>query len=244
MKAWASKYGPDGLVVVGVHTPEFAFEHVVSNVRANARRLGVRYPVAIDNDYGTWKRGETVLARGLPDRPERARARVAFGEGAYGTTENAIRTLLAPGRALPAVSHIADPTTTGLLTPRPTSAGARLDRYTGSTIVLRAGRTTTGLPAHLAQALACLRRNLDSRLRSASSPARAPGSDWPTPPATSTSFSAGAALVHVLVDGAPAGVLHVDGDRLYTAAHRRALGSHLLELRLGPGLQAYSFTFG
>ena len=54
----------------------------------------------------------------------------------------------------------------------------------------------------------------------------------------------GRGTVRVLVDGAPAGVLHVDGDRLYTAAHRRVLGSHLLELRLSPGLQAYSFTFG
>src|SRR5262249_35854440 len=54
VEAWAAKYARDGLVVVGVHTPEFAFEHVVSNVRANAQRLGVRYPVAVDNEYGTW----------------------------------------------------------------------------------------------------------------------------------------------------------------------------------------------
>ena len=54
VEAWYSEYNKDGFVVVGVHTPEFAFEHVVSNVRAQAAALGVRYPIAIDNNYNTW----------------------------------------------------------------------------------------------------------------------------------------------------------------------------------------------
>ena len=51
VEAWYKAYAKDGFVVVGVHTPEFAFEHVVSNVRAQAAALGVRYPVAIDDNY-------------------------------------------------------------------------------------------------------------------------------------------------------------------------------------------------
>src|ERR671930_326597 len=54
LEAWDMRYRKAGLVIVGVHTPEFAFEHVVSNVRQATRRLGVRYPVAIDNGYQTW----------------------------------------------------------------------------------------------------------------------------------------------------------------------------------------------
>src|SRR5207244_3513953 len=54
LEAWDRAYRKDGLVIVGVHTPEFAFEHSLSNVRAATRRLGVRYPVALDNDYATW----------------------------------------------------------------------------------------------------------------------------------------------------------------------------------------------
>ncbi|HEY7017804.1 MAG TPA: cytochrome c biogenesis protein/redoxin, partial [Gaiellaceae bacterium] len=54
LEAWDARYRKAGLVIVGVHTPEFAFEHVVSNVRDAARKLGVRYPVAIDDDYKTW----------------------------------------------------------------------------------------------------------------------------------------------------------------------------------------------
>ena len=47
-------YRDKGLVIVGVHTPEFAFESVPSNVRAAIKRLGIRYPVALDPNYGTW----------------------------------------------------------------------------------------------------------------------------------------------------------------------------------------------
>ena len=54
VEAWYREYAKDGFVVVGVHTPEFAFEHVVSNVRAQAAALGVRYPVAVDDNYATW----------------------------------------------------------------------------------------------------------------------------------------------------------------------------------------------
>jgi cytochrome c biogenesis protein CcdA/thiol-disulfide isomerase/thioredoxin len=54
VEAWYKAYEKDGFVVVGVHTPEFAFEHVPSNVAAAAKNLGVQYPIAIDNNYGTW----------------------------------------------------------------------------------------------------------------------------------------------------------------------------------------------
>ena len=55
LEAWDRAYRDAGLVIVGVHTPEFAFEHVPSNVRQQAHALGVEYPVAIDNDFATWR---------------------------------------------------------------------------------------------------------------------------------------------------------------------------------------------
>ena len=54
VESWYNDYKNDGFVVVGVHTPEFAFEHVVSNVRSAVRSLGVDYPVAVDSNYATW----------------------------------------------------------------------------------------------------------------------------------------------------------------------------------------------
>ena len=54
VEAWYKAYQSEGLEVIGVHTPEFSFEHVTSNIKSNAASLGVKYPIAIDNDYGTW----------------------------------------------------------------------------------------------------------------------------------------------------------------------------------------------
>ena len=79
-------------MIVGVHTPEFAFEAVPSNVRSAVKRLGVRYPVALDNDYGTWNAygNQYWPAKYLIDR--RGHVRYAhFGEGDYDVTEENIR---------------------------------------------------------------------------------------------------------------------------------------------------------
>src|SRR5262249_8698561 len=54
VRAWAAKYGAQGLTTIGVHTPEFTFEHDVNNIIAQARAMGVTYPIAIDSDYGVW----------------------------------------------------------------------------------------------------------------------------------------------------------------------------------------------
>src|SRR6187549_599971 len=55
VRAWAKKYRGQGLVVIGVHTPEFEFEHDLANVRQAAKKLRVEHPIAIDNDYAIWR---------------------------------------------------------------------------------------------------------------------------------------------------------------------------------------------
>jgi thiol-disulfide isomerase/thioredoxin len=121
VEAWYARYARDGLVVVGVHTPEFAFEHVVSNVRAEAAALGVHYPVAIDDNYATWDAydNEYWPADYLIDAQGNVR-HVSFGEGGYGTTEQLIRQLLTaarPGITLPAATDVPDLTPAGELSP-------------------------------------------------------------------------------------------------------------------------------
>ena len=96
VKSWYDKYKDQGLVVVGVHTPEYPLERSTENVMAAMKRLDIRYPVAQDNRYATWtaynnqywpafylvnKKGQIVYKH--------------FGEGKYQETEEAIRTLLA-----------------------------------------------------------------------------------------------------------------------------------------------------
>src|SRR5215210_3431791 len=105
VRAWDKAYRGDGLQIVGVHTPEFAFEHEVRNVRGAVKRLGVRYAVAIDNDYGTWNAfgNQYWPAKYLIDREGHVRF-VHFGEGGYAETERVMRRLLAERSARSLVS--------------------------------------------------------------------------------------------------------------------------------------------
>jgi thiol-disulfide isomerase/thioredoxin len=95
VSAWAERYRDDGLVVVGVHAPEFGFEHDLDNVRHAVNELGVGYPVVIDNDFTIWRSFENHYwpAVYLVDRDGHVRFH-HFGEGAYEETERAIQRLL------------------------------------------------------------------------------------------------------------------------------------------------------
>jgi len=107
VKAWAEKYRDQGLVVIGVHAPEFAFERNIDNVRKATRDLGVTYPVAIDNDFAIWRAfGNNYWpAHYFIDAQGRVRFH-HFGEGEYEKSEAVIRQLLAEA-GHPAVSRVA-----------------------------------------------------------------------------------------------------------------------------------------
>jgi cytochrome c biogenesis protein CcdA/thiol-disulfide isomerase/thioredoxin len=93
--SWYEKYKDQGFVVVGVHTPEFAFEHEASNVQNAIKMFGIHYPVAQDNNYATWNayNNQYWPAEYLIDTNGIIR-RTHFGEGEYDQTEKAIQTLL------------------------------------------------------------------------------------------------------------------------------------------------------
>jgi len=94
VRAWSQKY-QQGLVVIGVHTPEFAFEHRLDNVRRAVQQMRVEYPVVIDNDYAIWRafRNQYWPALYLIDARGRIREH-QFGEGEYDRSEGAIQRLL------------------------------------------------------------------------------------------------------------------------------------------------------
>src|SRR5437773_748597 len=134
LKAWDARYRSKGLVILGVHTPEFAFEHDLGNVRAAVKRLGVRYPVALDNSYGTWKAygNQYWPADYLVDQAAHVRD-VHFGEGSYAQTDHDIRLLLAAGpRRLPKDLPETDRTPTELRTPETYLGYSRIGNYEGS----------------------------------------------------------------------------------------------------------------
>jgi len=105
VRAWADKYKSRGLVVIGVHTPEFAFEKDTGNVSKALVSLGVSYPVATDNDFRIWRafNNEAWPALYFIGADGRIRRHV-FGEGEYDQSEQLIQQLLAEAHAAPVVS--------------------------------------------------------------------------------------------------------------------------------------------
>jgi cytochrome c biogenesis protein CcdA/thiol-disulfide isomerase/thioredoxin len=95
VKAWAEKYRDQGLVVIGVHAPEFAFERDVKNVTQAMKDLGINYPVAIDNEFKIWRafNNEYWPAHYFADAQGRIRYH-HFGEGEYAESERVIQQLL------------------------------------------------------------------------------------------------------------------------------------------------------
>ena len=100
VKDWAQKYQKDGLVVIGVHTPEYGFERIISNVRDEVKKLGITYPVAIDNNYAIWRNFDNQYwpAHYLIDAKGQVRF-THFGEGRYETQEKMIQQLLQEAKA-------------------------------------------------------------------------------------------------------------------------------------------------
>jgi cytochrome c biogenesis protein CcdA/thiol-disulfide isomerase/thioredoxin len=240
LEAWYRTYRRDGLVILGVHTPEFAFEHVTSNVRAAVKRLGIRYPVVQDNAYGTWDAYANRYwpAEYLVDRQGRIR-NVEFGEGDYGKTENLIRRLLGVTGAR--AGAVPDVTPREAMTPETYLGYKRLQSYQGSPLapdkahvytlpgdlpenaVAYGGTWTVGGEDILAGPGARLRLHFHAK--------------------NVYVVLGGRGTVQKLVDGRPAGTLRVDAYRLYTV-RSGALADGVLELRCSPGVRAYSFTFG
>ena len=102
MKAWHEKYNRQGLVIIGVHTPEFERERNLENVQRVVRDLGITYPVALDNDYAAWRRYQNRYwpTFYLIDAEGRI-VYTAVGEGDYDRTERKIQQLLIQARLRP-----------------------------------------------------------------------------------------------------------------------------------------------
>jgi cytochrome c biogenesis protein CcdA/thiol-disulfide isomerase/thioredoxin len=243
VEAWDRLYRKDGLVIVGVHTPEFAFEHVPSNVQASVKRLGVRYPVALDNDYGTWNAygNQYWPAKYLIDRNGDVRY-AHFGEGDYDLTEENIRTLLGERPASPVSDRLHDLTPSGPITPESYLGYERIDRFTGSKIYPDK-EATYAFPAGLGRDDFALSGRWTVRAQRivAGKDARLKLRYYARKVFL---VLGGTGTVQVLADGHPHGVVHITSDRLYTLVDRDEIDDAVLELRFSPGVSAYAFTFG
>jgi cytochrome c biogenesis protein CcdA/thiol-disulfide isomerase/thioredoxin len=246
LRAWNARYAKSGLVIVGVHTPEFAFEHVVGNVRRAVGEHDIRYPVAVDDDYGTWNAygNQYWPADYLIDRTGHIRD-AHFGEGAYSDTESKIRTLLgerasapraAPAGAIAASQTVETPETylgaeRGTYSQK-VYAGEQFD-YTPEpkpflnevelkgTWRLEAQKLIAGAGAHLLFQYTAPRIYVV-----AAPPASGPG------------------RISATIDGKAQRALAVPNDDLYQLVHLPSAGPHKLDLAVRSGTSLYSFTFG
>jgi thiol-disulfide isomerase/thioredoxin len=242
LKAWDAAYRSRGLVIVGVHTPEFAFEHVSSNVRDAVERLGIEYPVVQDNAFGTWDSyaNQYWPAEYMLDRNGHVR-HVHYGEGSYDETEALIRKLLGANDV--AETKVRELLPTGRNTPESYLGFLRLDRYVGTPV-----RKNRLADYAFAKRLGPDRLSYDGSWRVGGEHIEA-GKDA----RLRLRFSAndvylvlgGKGQVGVRVAGRPTKTVRVDGYRLYTLREspKRAHDA-LLELRFSPGVRAYAFTFG
>jgi len=246
---WYNRY-KDGFVVVGVHTPEYAFERVTGNVASGAAALHITYPIALDNDYATWNNYQNLYWPGeyLIDASGAVR-HTKFGEGDYDGTEKLIRQLLVaadPDIRLPPPVNSVDTTPRTRLTPETYLGVGKTGNYGGGGDY-RVGTATFGYPAKLTDDKFALhgRWALDDQGATADSNDSAIRLNYTAKDVYAVVAGTGTITVTrdqktttTSISGAP--TLHqIVGNNIGASAHRDQL-----DMRVSKGLQVFSFTFG
>ncbi len=249
VEAWYARYHRYGLDVIGVQAPEFAFEHVISNVKSAAKSLGVKYPIAVDNNLKTWTAysNEYWPAEYLIDA-EGVIRHVDYGEGNYNATEQLIRSLLSaanPSQKLPPSTNVAN------LTPTVQTSPESYLGYNYASESYLVGSQLTPNQTALYQ-----------------SPSNIPVGEfamsgaWRAGPQEITAVDnsvininfqandvylvmSGDGTISEYLNGVAYKTVNVSGyPRLYTLFKNKANVQGKLELHFSKGLEAYDFTFG
>lgn len=248
--AWDRAYRDAGLQVIGVHSPEYAFEKNAQNVADAARGFGIEYPVALDNSLSTWTnyRNRYWPAHYLIDAQGIVR-HISFGEGNYEATERMIRELLQdanPGTKLPASTDTKDTTPEVGSTTRETFLGYAKDVNFAGPGAYGAGERRFSLPSAQPEDTFALKGEWNIQSQFAT----------PTAPAGSATISLSYRATEVRVVVAGEGQLKVRDDsgartvevsgtpRSYSLLGSGSPTAGLLELELPAGVEVYSFTFG
>jgi cytochrome c biogenesis protein CcdA/thiol-disulfide isomerase/thioredoxin len=242
---WYNTYKNQGLVVVGVHTPEFAFEKVTANVQDAISRFNIQYPVAQDNEYGTWNAylNEYWPAEYLIDQNGNI-VYEHFGEGEYDHTENAIRELL------------------GLSANVPTNNGQNLSQVNSPEMYFETSRlqylTPQQQPSETAQAFALPQSlvlntfALSGNWQFFNDHAQLMQPDgkiqlhFSSGKVYMVAASTGKPItIQITVDGQAQPDVTVSSSELYTLFNSNNYGDHTLEINIpDPGFEAFTFTFG
>ena len=272
LRAWAAKYSGNGLVVIGVHTPEFPFEHDPGNVRQAVTDMGISYPVALDSDYAIWRAFANHYWPALYFADAQGHIRHHhFGEGEYEQSEMVIQQLLTEAGSGAVDREMVSVTAAGIEAPADWGSLRSPENYVGyerTENFVSAGGLLPGQP-YIYAVPAQLRRNewaLSGDWTIGDEATRLNSSDGriayrfhardlnvvmgPAVPGTAVPF-------RVLIDGEPPGANHgtdvddrglgqVAQPRLYQLIRQGGpITDRTFELAFSePGVQAYAFTFG
>ena len=245
-----ARYHAAGLDVVGVHTPEFAFEHDQANVEAATKKLGITYPVAIDNETSTFNnfRNQYWPARYLIDATGQVRY-LKLGEGAYDQTESLVRTLLQqsnPGVKLPAPGALPDTTPTDQRTTRETylNFGELPKTYAGTSPLELEKSTAYTAPTTIPAGKVAYSGDWSIDYQKSTAGAGAQIRLGYAAKSTNLVLAGQGTVTVTTGDGQPPRTFTVSGTpNLYRLTQTPELRTGELSLTLSPGLQAYSFTF-
>ncbi|MFZ2030433.1 MAG: cytochrome c biogenesis protein DipZ [Vitreimonas sp.] len=269
VRAWEAKYRANGLIVIGVHAPEFAFERDEHNVRQAVHDLGVVYPVAMDNNFAIWRAFHNRFwpQHYLIDAQGHIRY-VHSGEGEYENTEHAIQALLVQDGQSNVPMGVVNPNANGAMAEASTASGPRSpETYVGYS---RARNFASGEQVHDVTHAYTLPAQLTLNQWGFTG-------SWTIAAQPATANAAGAKLtyrfrardlhlvmgpgahpvrIRVRVDAQAPGANHgadlnaagegvVNAERLYQLLRFPSAGEHTFEIEfLDPGAQVFSFTFG
>lgn len=268
LNEWYAKYGGNGFVIVGVHTPEFSFERNYTNVLSAVRQFGIKYPVALDSNYSTWNAYNNRFwpADYLIDKNGNIRD-VHVGEGGYNSTEETIQELLQNA------GYSVGP---GLGSNSVNASSVDFDQIETPEIYL--GYNTARFPIGNAQGFSpgeVADYSITKPMQNNTVYLSGPWFDAPDSIISSGAFSEVFLVYHaksvnivaqgnstsimVLLDGkniSPAyagsdltlqggvGTAVVDAARLYNLVSGPSYGWHTIEIVASPGVRIYTFTFG
>ena len=265
--AWNDKYADQGLLIVGIHSPEFEFEKDYNNVKTAVEKFGIKYPVVLDNDHQTWDAFENRYwpRKYIADSEGYIRYD-HIGEGGYAETEKIIQQLLEErGQTLGLKVAAAQPLvnlqeyqfyaseTPELYFGYKFSYGRS---YLGNSEGFNPGQTVTySLPSQLKQDNFYLEgqwQNLEDRMKLVSQTGKIV---LPYFAKSVNIVAANESEIQILLDGklvtkdnagadVQDGVAHISGDRLYNIISTNEASSHTLTIVAKPGFEIYTFTFG
>ena len=257
VNAWYSKYKDQGFVVIGVHTPEFSFEKVQSNVQEAVGKLGVQYPVVLDNEYGTWQAfGNQYWPREYLIDMDGFIVHDHIGEGDYDQTEKAIQAALKERADRLGMKDVIPSTVTtpsnaisfdaNKVQSPETYFGFNRNEYLANGAADAPGTQTLSLPATMDPNKLYLDGTWDFAPEYATSQTSASAVfKYSAKNVYMVASSDTGVDVDVYVDDVFQKTIHIKDQQLYTLVQGADYSTHALRLKISnPGLNAFTFTFG